>query len=233
MDIHARCQPQRVLGDEGADLRCVVAISIVVEPALAVFILPLQPERVVHLIDLQLRDAAPGLVARSPLDVAGAVDQAYRAAVGVVDVVEGWAIGATQQDQRLEGFRAIDEFTGCSVGCVERQRVTVPAESGVRSGGFLPEAPAQRVVGVAGGAALAVGAAAVAGDQALVGVPFEFEEAVGALPVGEVAGAVEAVAGAFNLRRLPPTKASSSSQHEKPSSGFQFEAFSNSCKPIA
>ena len=80
---------------------------------------------------------------------------------------------------------------------VERQRIAVPAENGARSGGFLPEAPAQRVVGVAGGAALAIGAAAVAGDQALVGVPVELQQAIAILAAGQVAGAVEAVAGTF------------------------------------
>ena len=111
----------------------------------------------------------------------------------------------------------MDEFPRCPVGCVERQRIAVPAESGVRSGGFLPEAPAQRVVGVAGGEALAVGAPAVAGDQALVGVPFEFEEAVGALSVGEVAGAVEAVAGALVFAAALPACVAAGDAGDEPS----------------
>ena len=44
---------------------------------------------------------------------------------------------------------------------------------------------------------MAIGAAAAAGDQALVGIPLEFEQAVGVLSMNEVAGTVEAVAGAF------------------------------------
>lgn len=67
-------------------------MTIVLEPALAVFILPLQPDRVVHPINRQLRDGPPGLVVRSPLDLAGAVDQADRAAVGVIEVVKGGAL---------------------------------------------------------------------------------------------------------------------------------------------
>ena len=115
------------------------------QPRLAIRILPLQPQRIIHPILVQMGDATPGCVEGGPHHLSALVDQPGRGAVGVVEVEQragrdgGSGGGGAEERQRLEALGAVHELPRTAFDHVQRTAgLLARLLTGVGLGAALP-----------------------------------------------------------------------------------------------